>query len=125
MLRCSLCLILAGVSAALQTQYQANGGVLYRENFLSPADFGVVQRECRSLRGQMRAEKDSIARRRLGVCIDRKSETHAKLMSTDIAAKLARLTGVEHLEPSEFPAELRHYGDGSMMDWHQDDVLYD
>eukprot|EP00962_Isochrysis_galbana_P033079 scaffold10998_cov112-Isochrysis_galbana.AAC.2 len=120
-----LVLGLAGISAALQTQYQANGGVLYREHFLSPADFEAVQRECRSLRGQMRAEKDSIARRRLGVCLDRKSLTHAKLMSADIAAKLARLTGVERLEPSEFPAELRHYGDGSMMDWHQDDVLYD
>jgi hypothetical protein len=122
---CLFLVSLAGLSAALQTQYQANGGVLYREHFLSPADFGAVQRECRSLRSQMQAEKDSIAKRRLGVCIDRKSLTHATLMSAETAARLARLTGVEQLEPSEFPAELRHYGDGAMMDWHQDDVLYD
>lgn len=119
-----LLVLLAGWARALHTQYQRNGGVLYYENFLPPSAFEAVRRECRALRGQMRAEKDSIALRRLGVCIDRRSLTHTSLMSAEIAARLARLTGTPTLEPSEFPAELRHYGCGSMMDWHKDDMLY-
>lgn len=125
-LRFQVCLALAlAPSAAVQTAYQFNGGVLYKEAFLSPADFEAVRRECRSLRGRMRAEKDSIALGRLGLCLDCKSVTHATLMSESVAQYVARLTGVPKLEPSDFPAEMRHYGSGAQMGWHRDDMLYD
>lgn len=126
-LRPLLLLALASHGEALQTrtQFQLNGGALYRENFLSPAEFEAVRRECRTMRGQMKAEKDSIALRRLGLCLDRRSVSHATLMSPAVAGAIARLTGAEELEPSEFPLELRHYVSGAQMDWHTDDVLYD
>ncbi|EOD27006.1 hypothetical protein EMIHUDRAFT_254360 [Emiliania huxleyi CCMP1516] len=116
--------VLALVAHSAPTAFVSNGGVLYRERFLSPADFEAIRRECRTLRGGMRAEKDSIALRRMGLCLDRRSHTHAMLMSEAVASRIAALTGVPRLEPSDFPAELRQYGAGASMGWHRDDALY-
>ena len=116
--------VLALVAHSAPTAFVSNGGVLYRERFLSPADFEAIRRECRTLRGGMRAEKDSIALRRMGLCLDRRSHTHAMLMSEAVASRIAALTGVPRLEPSDFPVELRQYGAGASMGWHRDDALY-
>ena len=109
---------------ALKKSFQANGGLLYKENFLSPATYEAVRKECRSLRKHFKRELDSIATGRLGCCVDSRSEAYRSLMTEDVSTALSCVTGQEALYPSEYPVELRLYTTGAAMDWHQDDTLY-
>ena len=99
-------------------------GVAFIAEFLPAADFTKVRDDCRSLRGGMKLEKDSIAIGRMGRYVDSRSAAHKLLTSSPVVERVSRLVGGE-VEPSEYPIELRSYRAGSGMDWHQDDQLYE
>ena len=108
---------------ALRKSFQANGGLLYKTNFLSPSTYEEVRNECRSLRRHFKRELDSIATGRLGCCLDSRSQAYLNLMTDDISTALSGVTGLT-LFPSDFPVECRLYTPKAAMDWHQDDELY-
>ena len=103
--------------------FNANGGILYMENFLDPVQFEAVSKECRSLRKFFKRELDSIATGRMGCCVDSRSELHRSVMSDALTAKLSCVTG-RSLFPSEYPVEVRLYTTKAEMGWHRDDTLY-
>ena len=98
-------------------------GVCIARAFLSDADFERVYDDCRRLHRKMKREKNSVATGRMGCFIDRRSATHAVLMSDAVRAQVARLVG-QPMEPSVHPLswELRR---GGRETWHRDDQLYD
>ena len=108
---------------ALRKSFQANGGLLYKTNFLSPETYEEVRNECRSLRRHFKRELDSIATGRMGCCLDSRSQAYLNLMTDDISTALSGVTGLT-LFPSDFPVECRLYTPKASMDWHQDDELY-
>ena len=108
---------------ALRKSFQANGGLLYKTNFLSPSTYEEVRNECRSLRRHFKRELDSIATGRMGCCLDSRSQAYLNLMTDDISTALSGVTGLT-LFPSDFPVECRLYTPKASMDWHQDDELY-
>ena len=73
---------------ALRQSYQANGGLLYKTNFLTPASYEAVRDECRSLRRHFKRELDSIATGRLGCCLDSRSQAHLNLMTRTLTRTL-------------------------------------
>ena len=79
---------------ALRKSFQANGGLLYKTNFLSPATYEDVRNECRSLRRHFKRELDSIATGRLGCCLDSRSQAYLNLMTDDISTALSGVTGL-------------------------------
>ncbi len=102
----------------------ARDGFCAVRSFLSAEDFERVLADCRRLQPKMKAEKNSLARGRLGCFVDRRSETHAVLTSPAVRARVAALVG-ESLELSAYPIELRRYRVGAEMAWHQDDQLFE
>ena len=73
---------------ALRQSYQANGGLLYKTNFLTPASYEAVRDECRSLRRHFKRELDSIATGRLGCCLDSRSQADLNLMTRTLTRTL-------------------------------------
>lgn len=102
----------------------ARDGVAFVRDFLPAAEYEKILQDCRSLRGALKKEKNSIAIGRTGRMVDRQSVTHECLTSELVAQRVAKLCGAQ-LVPSEYPTELRVYGPAAGMDWHQDDVMYD
>ena len=110
-------------SASRRILRYTRDGVIFVPRFLPEADLAAVQADCRSLRGGMKAEKGSIAVKRLRRCVDRRSETHRRLTSPATIQRVAALLGCP-MTPSQHPIELRSYRAGSGMNWHRDDQLY-
>lgn len=107
----------------VNTPYARNG-VAFVRDFLPQGIFEEIVADCRSLRGNMKREKNSIALGRLGRMVDRNSITHARLTSESVVQRVSRLAG-QTLVPSEYPIEMRVYTSGACMDWHKDDEMYD
>lgn len=70
---------------AFRKSFQANGGLLYKTNFLEPSTYEDVRKECRSLRKHFKRELDSVATGRLGCCLDSRSQAYLNLMTDDIS----------------------------------------
>ena len=81
---------------AFRKSFQANGGLLYKTNFLEPSTYEDVRKECRSLRKHFKRELDSIATGRLGCCLDSRSQAYLNLMTDDISTVRTKPTARVH-----------------------------
>ena len=98
-------------------------GAAYRENVLQPHEFKLLQIEANKVKTQMKREKNSIATKRLGLRLDKRSHaTRALLQSPRVQNMVADITR-QKIQPLDYPIELRNYPIGSSMNWHQDDLL--
>ena len=102
-------------------------GVVLIPNFLPGDVFTSIVQDTRRLRSQLKPEKGSMAVGRLGRVLDSRSDAHQCLTSTTVSERLNRYIGSPEKPfiASEYPIELRVYREGSGMEWHVDDLLYD
>uniref|UniRef100_A0A7S2BRA1 Fe2OG dioxygenase domain-containing protein n=1 Tax=Octactis speculum TaxID=3111310 RepID=A0A7S2BRA1_9STRA len=117
-------LLLLTTSSLKSTEFKTNG-ILYLRNFFSPETFASVVHESQLLRRQLKKETVSLARNRLSVPIPPRSTLEGIFVNDDIGQRLSKITGRDIVASSDFPAELRVYQPGAMMDWHVDESIYE
>jgi len=109
--------------------FENAGGFLYVRNFFKKEDFEKIKRACTNLKKDLKMDKRSITKSRLGVMVPEEDVVYQMCYSEFTTNKLRKLVLSDKerryaLKPSDIPVEYRIYPFGGNMDWHIDSVLY-
>jgi len=114
--------------------FENAGGFLYVRNFFKMEDFEKIKQACTNLKKDLKIDKRSSTKSRLGVMVPEEDVVYQMCYSEFTTEKLRELVLSNEerrdskkrytLKPSDVPVEYRIYPSGGSMDWHIDPALY-